>query len=418
MKKTLTILALIFSFFFKLSAQTEKLNQIFDKYQETVGVTSIKIAKPMFSMLSKLDIEDSELDQLKPLLEKINGLKILIIKKPTFPIELESENKIPLMNYENLKNEIFSSVKRLNYEELVTVNSKENKIKFLSSNINNGILNDLLLNIVSDDNTILMILDGKISMDDINNLVNKIETAPKTLTENFTEEGETQVRNVGKFDGIEVSSGIKVTFTQGDNQYVIVETDSDKQKYIKTEVEGEILKIGIKNNDRKTLNFKKILVKVQAPELNSVNTSTGSTFMTINEIKGNNFTINSSSGSNISGEFNAKDKIIVGNSSGASLKLNLTADKISCETTSGSTTNISGNSNSASFSSSSAANCNAQNLIVKCVTAKASSASTLKVNATESLNALSSSGASIKYNGKPKNNTTSNSSGGSIKPID
>lgn len=418
MKKILFILAITFSYL--LSAQTEKLNQIFDKYQDTEGVTSIKIAKPMFSMLSKLDIQDSELDQIKPLLNKIKGLKILVIEKPTFPKGLEAENKIPLMNYENLRNEIFSSVKNLNYEELVTVNSKDNKIKFLSSNASEGILDNLLLNIVSEDNTVLMMLDGKISMDDVNKLVNDVQTAPKTKveTENFTTEGTTQVRNVGKFDGIEVSSAIKVNFTQDSNQYVIVETDSDKQKYISTEVENGILIISVKNPDKKSLHFNKILVKVQAPYLKSVKTNSGATFMTVKEINGDNFTLSSSSGSNISGDFNAKNKISINNSSGANQKLNLIANTITCETSSGSSSSLSGIANSVEFNSSSAANCNAQNLIAKNVVADSSSGSSLKVNATESLNASSSSGSNIKYIGKPQKLETDKSSGGSVKPID
>lgn len=418
MKKIIFILAITFSYL--LSAQTEKLNQIFDKYQDTEGVTSIKIAKPMFSMLSKLDIQDSELDQIKPLLNKIKGLKMLVIEKPTFPKGLEQENKASLISYENLKNEIFSSVKNLNYEELVTVNSKDNKIKFLSSNATEGVLDNLLLNIVSEDNTVLMMLDGKISMEDINKLVNDIQSAPKTKveTENITSEGSTQVRNVGNFDGIEVSSGIKVNFTQDDNQYVIVETDADKQQYIATEVENGVLKISVKNHGKNNLRFNKMLVKVQAPSLKSVKTNSGATFMTINEINGDNFTLNSSSGSNISGEFNAKNKITISNSSGANQKLNLNANTIICETSSGSSSTLSGNANSVDFDSSSAANCNAQNLIAKNVVADSSSASSLKVNATESLNASSSSGSSIKYEGKPQKLIADKSSGGSVKPID
>lgn len=415
MKKIVFIFAMMFSYL--LYAQTDKLNQIFDKYQDTEGVTSIKIAKPMFSMLSKLDIKDSELDQIKPLLSKIKGLKMLIIEKP----EGSDKKSTSAPNfYENLTSEIYKSVNNLNYEELVTVNSKDNKIKFLSSNATEGILDNLLLNIVSEDNTILMMLDGKISMDDVNKLVNDIQSAPKTRveTENVTSEGTTQVRNVGKFEGIEVSSGIKVNFTQDDNQYVIVETDADKQKYIATEVENGVLKISVKNHEKNNLRFNKLLVKVQAPSLKSIKTNSGATFMTINEINGDSFAISSSSGSNISGEFNAKNDISISNSSGANQKLNVSANTIICDASSGSSSTLSGNANSAVFDSSSAASCNAQNLAARSVVAGSSSAATLKVNATESLSASSSSGSSIKYVGKPQKLETDKSSGGSVKPID
>ncbi len=130
MKKTIFIFALFFSFFTTVNAQKDKLDQLFEKYQETDGVTSIKIAKPMFNMLNKLNINDSELDQIKPLLSKINGLKILIVEKP----ETKGTDEIKQLNmFQNLQSDISNSIKNLKYEELMTVNSKDNKIKFLSS---------------------------------------------------------------------------------------------------------------------------------------------------------------------------------------------------------------------------------------------------------------------------------------------
>jgi hypothetical protein len=57
MKKVFIIFALAFSHFFNVYGQKDKLDQLFDKYQEVEGVTSIKIAKPMFGMLSNLDLE-------------------------------------------------------------------------------------------------------------------------------------------------------------------------------------------------------------------------------------------------------------------------------------------------------------------------------------------------------------------------
>jgi len=108
MKKTIFIFALLFSFFTTVNAQKDKLDQLFEKYQETDGVTSIKIAKPMFNMLNKLNINDSELDQIKPLLSKINGLKILIVEKP----ETKGTDEIKQLNmFQNLQSDISNSIK-------------------------------------------------------------------------------------------------------------------------------------------------------------------------------------------------------------------------------------------------------------------------------------------------------------------
>src|SRR5690606_21990972 len=248
MKKLLLILALTFSYFFQINAQKDKLDQLFEKYQEADGVTSIKIAKPMFNMLNKLNIADDELSQIKPLLSKINSLKILILEKPELSTNLANQNQMAL--FQKLQTEIGTSLKNMKYEELITVNSKDNKIKFLSTDAANGVLDDLLLSINSDGNTVLMMLDGKISMDDVNKLVNEAQNSvPKSsvTTENINSNGVTQVRNVGKFTGISVSNGVKVNFTQGNNQAVVVETSPNLQEYVSTEVENGILVISVKN---------------------------------------------------------------------------------------------------------------------------------------------------------------------------
>ena len=169
MKKLLLIFALTFSHFFQINAQKDKLDQLFEKYQEAEGVTSIKIAKPMFNMLNKLNIDDAELSQIKPLLSKINGLKILIVEKPNSNAKSGTEEQKSANGFLKLQSDISASIKNMKYEELITVNSKDNKIKFLSSDATNGILDNLLLSINSEGNQVLMMLDGKISMDDINN---------------------------------------------------------------------------------------------------------------------------------------------------------------------------------------------------------------------------------------------------------
>ena len=311
MKKTIFIFALFFSFFTTVNAQKDKLDQLFEKYQETDGVTSIKIAKPMFNMLNKLNINDSELDQIKPLLSKINGLKILIVEKP----ETKGTDEIKQLNmFQNLQNDISNSIKNMKYEELMTVNSKDNKIKFLSSDATNGILDNLLLSINSEGNTVLMMLDGKISMDDVNKLVNEAQNTSlksSVVTENVSPGGVTQVRSVGKFTGIKASSGIKVNFTQGNNQSVVVETDPNLQEYVSTEVKDGILVISINNKNNKKLNFKKLLVTVEAPRLSSVDVSSGASLMTVNTIKENNFKAEVSSGANLNADVIAEKAVDV-----------------------------------------------------------------------------------------------------------
>lgn len=138
------------------NAQVSKLDEIFDTYQEAKGVTSIKIAKPMFNMISNLKVGGEKMEQLRPLFTKINSIKMLIV-------EDDAHTKIG--------NEIKSAFSNINYEELMVIHSDGDRIKFLAENTTDSILNNLLLDITADGDTIFMILDGKIDYNDLNKLI-------------------------------------------------------------------------------------------------------------------------------------------------------------------------------------------------------------------------------------------------------
>jgi hypothetical protein len=406
MKRIILLIAFFCGAIATVSAQREKLDELFDRYQDSEGITSIKIAKPMFSMLNKLDIGDGELDQIKPLLAKISGLKILIIEKPNGKL-VDGKSVKSNLNYSSVKEDISSILKGLHYEELMSVNSKDDKIKFLSAGAKGGILDDLLLNISSRDSMVLMMLDGKISMDDVNKLVNETQTFtssnPSASSSSNVINRNSEERNVGKFNGIKVSSGIKVNLTQGDKQEVHVETDQDKLQYIATEVQGGILNIYVKNPTNKNLNFNKIFVNVVAPEITQISTVAGANLTVLNTLRGDKINLESTSGSLLNGDFNIANTANLLVTSGANLNANVRSGQLNFQGTSGSNAVINGNVVEANFELTSAANCNAQNLVVDNATAKVTSAGNLSINVAGNLRAEASSGGKIRYKGDPKN---------------
>ncbi|WP_156307116.1 DUF4252 domain-containing protein [Sphingobacterium endophyticum] len=152
-----TIMLIISLFMASMAqAQISKLDQIFEQYKEQKGVTSIKIGKPMFKMLNKMKINDADVETIKPLLNKINSIKMLVFENAGSAIQ----------------NEVSSAISNLRYEELLVVNSDGNKIRFLAEDVEGESLSNLLLSINSDDETVFMILDGSLKYDDINALVN------------------------------------------------------------------------------------------------------------------------------------------------------------------------------------------------------------------------------------------------------
>lgn len=165
MKKIFLALSIVLLSVLNSQAQMNKIDEIFDKYQDVEGLTSVKIGKPMFRMLNNLNIQDDDLAKIKPLLKGINSIQILIFDKSS----TDSLNNVS-GRHNDLSSEIFSAVKKLHFQELMSVNSKGQKIRFLTDDASSNILNKLVLSITGNTQNVLMLLDGKVNMDDISKL--------------------------------------------------------------------------------------------------------------------------------------------------------------------------------------------------------------------------------------------------------
>lgn len=420
MKKIFIIFALAFSHFFNVYGQKEKLDQLFDKYQEVEGVTSIKIAKPMFGMLSNLNIADSELDQIKPLLAKIDGLKVLITENP--------EGEKSHGNLTQLNKEITSYLKNMNYSEMMSVKNGDSKIKFLSSEAKNGILEDILLKIDSGGGeNILVMLDGKLSMDDVNKIINSTEAKSNSVanvrtsfisSENNSSYLNGENRNVGQFSALDVSTGVKVVFAQENNSSVKVFADSDKLQNVITKVENGVLKVYIDNKGTRNLRFKNLSVNISSPKMDRIKTSSGSNLTIVNEINGKELTLDASSGSAIVGKFRISGTSNLEASSGSNVKATIDSDKVSVKASSGSSLTLDGNSDYIAIDASSGSSCKADQLRANIGIVESTSGSSASVNAKDKLTVKASSAGSVRYKGNPKIEANiSKSSAGSLNPI-
>ncbi|WP_080776597.1 DUF4252 domain-containing protein [Chryseobacterium phocaeense] len=426
MKKLFIIFALAFSHFFTVYGQRDKFDMLFDRYQEVEGVTSIKIAKPMFGMLSSLNIDDSQLDQIKPLLSKINGLKILITESSDNGDTTEGRKVQD--NVSRLSKDISMYMKNLNYNEIMAVNNSGAKIKFLASDVKDGMLDDLLLSIDSGKGeNILVMLDGKLSMDDVNKIINSSETKINPVTNvrnSLTSENNSsylngEARNVGEFSGISVSTGVNVVFKQESPASVKVIADADKLQYIITKVENGILKVYVDNKGTKNLRFKNLSVNISAPRMNSIKASSGANFNVVNSIRENDLVIDASSGANVKGDFKISNTIDVGISSGANIRAGMTTGTLMVKASSGSNGAIEGKADSGIIDISSGALLKADNLRMDNLEAEATSGGNLSVNVSSRLKVKASSGGLVRYKGRPEiESNISKTSGGTLKPMD
>ena len=226
------------------------------------------------------------------------------------------------------------------------------------------------------------------------------------------------IRTVEAFHGVDISAGVIVDFTQGNDRKVEVIADADKMQYVKTKVENGILKVSIDRSSNKNLKFKKLLVNIQNPKLDNLYVSSGSIFKTKNKVSDEKLNAQINSGAIITADFDYSEMTIQANS-GSVLTLDINAKMLDFSGNSGMIINAKGNAENASFKLGSGASCNAQNLISKNVKVDVNSGAIAKVNASYSLDVSASSGAIVQYKGNPEvNSNVKKSSGAIIKKID
>lgn len=183
------------------------------------------------------------------------------------------------------------------------------------------------------------------------NVFNKIKGSGVTKVEK---------REVSGFKKIEVSGAIEVEVTAQKDFSVDVEADDNLLEYVKTEVDGETLKIYTKSRIWK---HNKIRVTISMPELTETEVS-GASKITANNIKTDSFKIDVSGASKI---------------------------------------DLNGEANNLKIESSGASKINAENLKVANANVDVSGASNITVNATEEVQAEASGASKVYYVGEPKN---------------
>lgn len=193
------------------------------------------------------------------------------------------------------------------------------------------------------------------------------------------------------FKSIDVSYGIKVNVEQSDTKSISVEADDNLQKHITIKIKNGVLII---ESDTKYNSTETPVVNVKMPVIKGLIASSGSEITSFNALITDNINVKSSSGSQIN--------------------IDVEADAISLESTSGSSIEASGKALKLETSSSSGSEINAEKLMANEVISQTSSGSSTAVYPILKLEAKASSGSSINYHKIPKTISKEESSGGSI----
>ena len=205
----------------------------------------------------------------------------------------------------------------------------------------------------------------------------------------------TEERSVGAdFNEVRGTSGIDVYLTEGSENKIVVEADENLQNIIETQIYNGRLTIRSSKNIGRSKAKK---VHVTYVSLTRVEASSGADVIVNSVLKGENISLDASSG--------------------ADLEVEVFAKNLNAETSSGADIKVSGKANTLDAKASSGSDLNAKKLQVLTCSAKASSGADIVVNVKDNINAKASSGGDIKYYGDPVSTSEKRGPSGSVRKM-
>jgi hypothetical protein len=217
-------------------------------------------------------------------------------------------------------------------------------------------------------------------------------------SQNIIYDENAEVRQVGRFTGIEVSGTISLYLSQGDETGVAISAGDEKyNSKIKTDVVNGVLKISVDGGiwNSFSLSNKKLKAYVSVVEINRLDIS-GASFATINGVlKSGTFQVSLSGASELKGNFQV--------------------DKLNLGIAGASVARLAGSAKNASIEASGASRVLAYDLSLQTLKVNASGASQVRANVAEELIANASGGSTIYYKGTATKSSLNASGGANIK---
>ena len=188
-------------------------------------------------------------------------------------------------------------------------------------------------------------------------------------------------RNVADFHGIEISSGIDLYLSQGEEAVAVSASEAKFRDKIRTEIKNGILKIWYENNSNFHIdwNNRKLKAYVSFKKLDMLEASGGSDIIVEGSIDVSKLSLNVSGGSDFEGK--------------------VTISELKVDASGGSDVAISGIAKNISIDASGGSDFKGYELITEYCTVDASGGSDVYITVNKELNAESSGGSDIYYKG-------------------
>ena len=207
------------------------------------------------------------------------------------------------------------------------------------------------------------------------------------------------LRTVKSFQAINVSGGIDLFLSYGNEAVAVSAKEAEIRDHIKTEVTDGVLKIWYEWKDKGSMliNNKQLRAYASYKTLQSLSGSGGSDILVDGTINGNTLSISLSGGSDFKGKVQVKT-LSVAASGGSDVEVEGVASTIEVHASGGS-------------------DFNGFNLVAGTATLQASGGSDIEVTVNGTLAASASGGSGIRYKGTANANETKSSGASSIKKV-
>jgi len=140
----------------QLALAQSTVEKFFLKYQDDPSFTVINVTPKMFSMFSKVSVNDPDFKKVSTVVSKLKGLRILV----------KEETKDGAKLFKEASSFLSSS----DLEELMTIRSKDADVKFMVKENAKGNISELIMLVGSPDEFVALSIFGEINLSELSEI--------------------------------------------------------------------------------------------------------------------------------------------------------------------------------------------------------------------------------------------------------
>jgi len=162
-KMILRVICMAFLVLPLLTHAQSPIDKVFEKYAGQDGFTTVNISKEMFQMLMQMgqgDSKDTNMVEMKKMMEQLTGLKVL-----TFSFDSTKISKAV-----SVYNEFAGVFPAATYKELMTINEGRQNIKFMTKQDASGKINEMVMLMKDKTEVAVLSLTGVIDLSTVSKL--------------------------------------------------------------------------------------------------------------------------------------------------------------------------------------------------------------------------------------------------------